>query len=103
MKRVLLLVFLMVSLAELALERDRIYLLFSTAALAGLVRTSLTSRQLAQSAPKLRAFVRIDQAGEGASASFSTEQGGAAYTTTPHVPADHSEKAESTRQSADGR
>ncbi|MFZ0861860.1 MAG: hypothetical protein WB781_20865 [Candidatus Sulfotelmatobacter sp.] len=33
MKRVLLLVFLMVSLAELALERDRIYLLFSTAAL----------------------------------------------------------------------
>lgn len=35
MKRVLLLVLLIVSLVELALERDKVYLLFSTAALAG--------------------------------------------------------------------
>jgi hypothetical protein len=48
MKRVLLLVFLIVSLVELAVERDRVYLLFSTAAIAGLVRIALTGRQHTQ-------------------------------------------------------
>jgi hypothetical protein len=56
MKRVLLLVFLMVSLVELDLERYRIYLFCSTAALAGLLCNVLMSRRKAQNAPAARAL-----------------------------------------------
>jgi len=59
MKRVLLLVLLIISLAELAIERDRLYVFFSTAALAGLVRTSLSSRRSSQNAANV-AFTRKD-------------------------------------------
>jgi hypothetical protein len=104
MKRVLLLVFLIVSLVELAVERDRVYLLFSTAAIAGLVRIALTGRQHTQNASKLRAFTPVGQAGESASACFSTKEG---YTSSAHFSEDHYEKVEFTRLSAhivpDGR
>jgi len=50
MKRVLLLVFLMVSLVELDLERYRIYLFCSTAAVAGLLCNVLMSRRKARNA-----------------------------------------------------
>ena len=96
MKRVLLLVLLMVSLAELALEHDRVYLFFSTAALAGLVRTSLISRRHAENARNV-AFTRKDGVGKDASACFSAEK---AYTSRPHFSEDYYEKAKFTRQSA---
>ena len=57
MKRVLLLVFLIVSLMQLALEHDRIYLIFLTAALACLVRITLIGHQHAQNTSKLRALI----------------------------------------------
>ncbi len=97
MKRVLLLVFFIVSLVELAVERDRVYLLFSTAAIVGLVRVALTGRQHTQNASKVRALIPVDQAGEGACAYFSTKEG---YTSRPNFSEDHYEKAEFTRQSA---
>ena len=75
MKRVLLLVFFIVSLVELAVERDRVYLLFSTAAIAGLVRIALTGRQHTQNASKVRALMPVNHAGEGACACFSTKEG----------------------------
>jgi len=56
MKRVLLLVFLMVSLVELDLERYRIYLFCSTAALAGLLCNVLMSRRKAKNIPETRAL-----------------------------------------------
>jgi hypothetical protein len=104
MKRVLLLVFLIVSLVELAVEHDRVYLLFSTAAIAGLVRIAFTGRQHTQNASKVRAFIRVDQAGEGTSACLSTKE---CYTSSPHFSEDHYAKVEFTRLSAhpvpDGR
>ena len=59
MKRVLLLVLLIVSLVELAVERDRVYLLFSTAAIAGLARIALTGRQHTQEGVRLRSSVPL--------------------------------------------
>lgn len=56
MKRVLLLVFLMVSLVELDLERYRIYLFCSTAAVAGLLCNILMSRRKARNAPEAQAL-----------------------------------------------
>jgi len=107
MKRVLLLVLLLVSLVELALERDRIYLLFSTIALGGLVRNGLTDRRRAQGASELRTLVRVNEAGDGDSACFSVKQVNGACTSRPHSSEDDYEKAEFTRQSAytlsDGR
>ncbi len=61
MKRVLLLVFLMVSLAELDLERYRIYLFCSTAAFASLFCDVLMSRRRkAQKAPETRSLESVD-------------------------------------------
>jgi Flp pilus assembly protein TadB len=56
MKRVLLLVFLMVSLVELDLERYRIYLFCSTAAVAGLLCNLLMSRRKARNAREAQAL-----------------------------------------------
>ncbi len=55
MKRVLLMVFLMVSLGELELERYRLYLFCSAAALAGLVWNGFANRRKAHCAPSPRA------------------------------------------------
>lgn len=96
MKRVLLLVLLIVSLVELALERDRVYVLFSTAALAGLVRTSLSSRRHTEN-PRNVAFTRKDAVSKDASGCFSAEQ---VYTSSPHFSEDYYEKAKFDRQSA---
>ena len=97
MKRVLLLVFLIVSLVELAVERDRIYLFFSTAALAGLVRITLIGRNHAQNAPKLRVLIPVEQAGEGTSACVFAKGG---YASSPHFSEDHYDKTQFTRLSA---
>ena len=86
MKRVLLLVFFIVSLVELAVERNRVYLLFSTAAIAGLVRIALPGHQHTQNASKVRDFILVDQAREGACACFSTKEG---YTSSSHFSEDH--------------
>jgi len=96
MKRVLLLVLLIVSLVEFAIERDRLYVLFSTAALASLVRTSLSSRRRSQNAANV-AFTRKDAVLKAASASFSAEQ---VYTSSPHFSEDYYEKVKFDRQSA---
>jgi hypothetical protein len=98
MKRVLLLVCLIVSLVEVTVEHDRVYLLFSTAAIAGLVRIALTGRQHTQNASKVRALISVNHGGEGACACFSTKEG---YTSSPHFSEDHYEEAEFTRLSAD--
>jgi len=100
MKRVLLLVFLIISLVGLVLECDRIYLYFSTAALAGLVRIALTSRQHAQDASQAQALVPLCGTGEGISACFSTKQSHVAYTSLPHSSEDRHAKTEVTSQSA---
>jgi hypothetical protein len=104
MKRVLLLVFFIVSLVELAVERDRVYLLFSTAAIAGLVRIALTGRQQTQNASKVRPLIPVNHAGEGTCACFSPKE---SYRSRPNFSEDHYEKAEFTRLSArpvpDGR
>ena len=84
MKRVSLLVFLMVSLVELELERYRLYLFCSTAALAGLVCNMLMSRRRAQNAPKTRAFEK----GKEDSGCLSTEQSEVAYASRPHPSED---------------
>jgi hypothetical protein len=81
MKRVLLLVLLIVSLVELALERDRIYLFFMATAVAGLVRVVFSSRH-AQDTLQVRALAREDEAGECTSASFFRKQSDA-YTSKP--------------------
>ena|SRR5579863_10231931 len=99
MKRVLLLVLLLVSLAELTLERDRIYLLFSTAALAGLVRITLSGRRRPHDAAKLGIPIR-NKVNEGASAFFPTRQSDVDYTSHPHSTEDRYEKAEFARESA---
>ena len=96
MKRVLLLVLLIVSLVELALERDKVYLLFSTAALAGLVRTSLISRRQAQNVPNV-AFTRKDAVGQMLPQAFPAEQ---VSLCSPHFSEDYYEKVKFTRQSA---
>ena len=96
MKRVLLLVLLIVSLAELAIERDRLYVFLSSAALAGLVRTSLSNRRSSQNAAKV-AFTRNDALSKAASASFSAKQ---VYTSTPHLSEAYYEKAEFDRHTA---
>jgi hypothetical protein len=70
MKRVLLLVFLMVSLVELDLERYRIYLVCSAAALASLLWNVLMSRhRKAQKTPEALSLESVDR-----DSSLSTEQ-----------------------------
>ena len=96
MKRVLLLVLLTVSLVELALEGDKVYLLFSTAALAGLARTSLTSRGAAQNVAKT-VFARKEAVREDAPACFCVVP---LCTSGSHFSEDHYEKTEFTRQPA---
>jgi len=75
MKRVSLLVFLMVSLIELELERYRLYLFCSTAALAALVCNILINRRGVQNARKTRAFEKSKED----SGCLSPEQGGVAH------------------------
>ena len=96
MKRLLLLVLLIVSLVEFAIERDRLYVFFSTAALAGLVRTSLSSRRRSQNAANV-AFTREDAVLKAASAGFSAKH---VHTSTPHLSEDYYEKAEFDRHTA---
>jgi hypothetical protein len=74
MKWVSLLVFLMVSLIELELERYRLYLFCSTAALAALVCNVLINRRGVQNARKTRAFEK----GKQDSGCLSPEQSGVA-------------------------
>jgi|SRR5579872_3380480 len=95
MKRLLLLVLLMVSLVEFAIERDRLYVFFSTAALAGLVRTSL-SRRTSQNAANV-AFTREDTVLKAASAGFSAKH---VHTSTPHLSEDYYEKVQFDRHTA---
>jgi hypothetical protein len=92
MKRVLLLALLVVSLVEVALDRDRMYVLFLVVALAGLVHTSFTNRRRVQNAISLRASTPKDEIREGTAACSSTKQGDASYPSSPHVSEDHYEK-----------
>jgi hypothetical protein len=69
-------VFLIVSLVELALERYRIYLLFSTAGLAGVVCSAFISRRRRQKALRIRTSTPKEALNECGSAFGSTEQGG---------------------------
>ncbi|MGD1077172.1 MAG: hypothetical protein ABR881_02525 [Candidatus Sulfotelmatobacter sp.] len=78
MKRVLLMVFLMVSLGELELERYRLCLFCSAAALAGLVWNGFANRRKAHCAPSPRASEAANPE------CLSTEQGGVAYAAGPH-------------------
>lgn len=70
-------VFLIVSLVELALERYRIYLLFSTAGLAGVVCSAFISRRRRHHALRIRTSTPKGALNECASAFGSTEQGNA--------------------------
>jgi hypothetical protein len=70
-------VFLIVSLVELALERYRIYLLFSTAGLAGVVCSAFISRRRPHNALRIRTAMPKEALSEAASAFGSTEQGSA--------------------------
>ncbi len=90
MKRVSLLVFLMVSLAELGLERYRFYLFCSTAALAGLACNLLMSRRKAQHAAKARVFEK----GKGDSGCVSPQQSELAHESLPRSPEDRCENLE---------
>ena len=53
MKRVLFLALLIVSIVEFTIERNRLYLLFTTVALAGLIYGSFHDRHRIQAAPRL--------------------------------------------------
>jgi hypothetical protein len=90
MKRVSILVFLMVSLVELDLERYRIYLFLSITAFAVLVRNLIVSRRKAQNARRPEAFETSNRDSER----LAAEQDGAAYTTGPIPPDDRSESVE---------
>jgi hypothetical protein len=70
-------VFLIVSLVELALERYRIYLLFSTAGLAGVVCSAFISRRRRHNALRIATSTLTEALSKGASESGSTEQGSA--------------------------
>jgi|SRR5579863_2194959 len=96
MKRVLLLVLLIVSLGELAIEGGWLYALFSTAALAGLLRSSLSSRRSFQNAAKV-AFTRNDALIKATAANCSAKQ---VYTSTPHLSEAYYEKAQFDRRTA---
>lgn len=95
MKRVLILVFLIVSLVELDLERYRFYLFLSVAAFAALVRNVRMSRRRAQNARRSRAFA-ISERDWGC---LSAEQDGVAYAPAPMPPEGNCESVESAHSS----
>jgi len=90
MKRVSILVFLMVSLVELDLERYRIYLFLSIAAFAVLVRNALASRRRVQNAMERRTLETTNRE----SGCLSAEQGALACGPDPAPPEDRSEGVE---------
>lgn len=78
MKRVSILVFLMVSLVELDLERYRIYLFLSLTAFAVLVRNLLVSRRRAQN-PRMPGAFETSNRDSGCLSAEQTGAGSATY------------------------
>jgi hypothetical protein len=67
MKRVLFLAVLIVSIVEFAMERDRMYLLFTAVALLALIDSLLQQRGRIRATPGLSAHTKQKEAGEIAS------------------------------------
>ena len=67
MKRVLFLAVLIVSIVEFAMERDRMYLLFTAVALLALIYSLLQQRGRIRATPGLSGHAKQKEAGEIAS------------------------------------